>query len=201
MSKQVIISIEREFGSGGHKIAEAIAAEFGYKYYARNILAEMFGDNPDGVDALRAYEEKSDPIVTRHVRGHSSATTETLAQMEFDFIRQRAESGESFVLVGRCGNSLLHDYPGLLTIFVMGDMYDKVMRVCDREGLNEKEAMARITKLDRMRKKFHDKYSDFKWGDSRAYDLSVNVSKLGLEETTRAVIGYTKHWINKLERG
>ncbi|MCR5388484.1 MAG: cytidylate kinase-like family protein [Lachnospiraceae bacterium] len=200
MSRQILISIEREYGSGGQIIGEAIAKEFGFKYYERNLLAEMFSDNPELLQRMAPYEQKSDPIITRHVRGHSSATTEILAQMEFDFIKERAESGESFVLIGRCGNTLLRDYPGLLKVFVMGDIYDKIIRVCEHENLTEREAAAKIAKIDKLRKKFHSKYSDFKWGDSRAYDLCVNATTLGLEETTANMIDYIRRWIDKLER-
>ena len=198
MSKQILISIEREFGSGGHKIAQAIAEEFGFKYYSKNILEEIFAENPDYAPLLREYEEKGTPFLTRHVRGHSSSTSETLANMEFEYIRERAEAGESFVITGRCGGMVLRDYPNLITYFVMADMYDKVQRVCERENLSEREAMEKITRMDRMRKKFHDQYCDFKWGDSRAYDLSVNISKLGLEGTKRAMIDYTRDWIETI---
>ncbi len=198
MGKQVLVSLEREFGSGGHKIAQAIAQEFGLKYYSRNILEEIFKDKPDHAAKMAEYEEKGSSIFTRHVRGHSSDASETLAKLEFDFIRDRAEAGESFVIVGRCGGMVLRDYPGLITYFVMADMYDKVIRVCDREGLTEREAMTRIARIDRMRKKFHDQYCDFRWGDSRAYDLSVNISRLGLENTRDAMVEYTRHWIEML---
>ncbi len=198
MSKQILISIEREFGSGGHKIAQAIAEEFGFKYYSKNILEEIFAENPHYAPLLREYEEKGTPFLTRHVRGHSSSTSETLANMEFEYIRERAEAGESFVITGRCGGMVLRDFPNLITYFVMADMYDKVQRVCERENLSEREAMEKITRMDRMRKKFHDQYCDFKWGDSRAYDLSVNISKLGLEGTKRAMIDYTRDWIETI---
>ncbi len=196
MAKQVIVSLEREFGSGGHKIAQAIANEFGLKYYSKNILDEIFKDKPDHARLMQDYEEKGAPLLTRRVRGHSSSTAETLAKLEFEFIQERAEAGESFVIVGRCGGMVLRDFPGLITYFVMADMYDKVIRVCDREGLSEREAMAKIARIDRMRKKFHDQYCDFKWGDSRAYDLSVNISRLGLEATKDAMVEYTRHWID-----
>ncbi len=198
MGKQVLVSLEREFGSGGHKIAQAIAQEFGLKYYSRNILEEIFKGKPEHAAKMAEYEEKGSPLLTRHVRGHSSDTSETLARMEFDFIRERADAGESFVIVGRCGGMVLRDYPGLITYFVMADMYDKVIRVCDREGLSERDAMTKITRIDRMRKKFHEQYCDFKWGDSRAYDLSVNISRLGLEATKDAMVEYTRHWIDLL---
>ena len=198
MGKQILVSLEREFGSGGHKIAQAIAKEFGFKYYSKNILEEMFADKPGHAQKMAEYEEKGAPFLTRRVRGHSSSTAETLAKMQFDFIRERADAGESFVVVGRCGGMVLRDYPGLITYFVMADMYDKVIRVCDREGLSEREAMTKITRIDRMRKKFHEQYCDFKWGDSKAYDLSVNISRLGLEATKDAMVEYTRHWIDLL---
>ena len=197
MSKQILVSVEREFGSGGHKIAQAIAKEFGFKYYAKNILEEMFADKPEHAKTMAEYEEKGTPLITRHVRGHSSSPAETLARMQFDFIRERADAGESFVVVGRCGGMVLRDYPGLITYFVMADMYDKVIRVCDREGLSQREAMAKIARIDRMRKKYHEQYCDYKWGDSKAYDLSVNISRLGLETTTKAMIDYTRNWVER----
>ena len=91
MGKQFIVAIGREFGSGGHEIGEILAKRLGVKFYDRNLLDHM-GDekNLNDIEELKKYDEKAKkPLLTRRVRGHSSSLEENLAQMQFDFIKEK----------------------------------------------------------------------------------------------------------------
>jgi len=123
---------------------------------------------------------------------------EVFAELQFDFLREKAESGESFIIVGRCGETVFKDHDGLISIFVTGDYEDKLRNVMEHFNLNEKQAMDKMSRHDKSRKRYHNYHSEFKWGDSRYYDLCINSSKLGVEETSQILERYIKLRMDKM---
>lgn len=186
MSQQ-IIAIGREFGSGGHEIASIVAEKLGFPMYDRNMLDHMAEKNGIEAEELMKHEESKRRGLTRTVRGYTSSVHEHIAELQFDFIREKAESGESFVVVGRCAESVLRGNDNLFSIFVRADMDSKVKRICELYKLSEAEAKIKIVRHDKKRKAYHNYYSDFKWGDSRGYDMCINSSKLGVERSAEAL--------------
>lgn len=193
MEKQTIISISREFGSGGHDIAERIAGQFGLPMYDRSLLREIAKDMEVNVELLQKYDEKPrNYMLTRRIGKYSNSMEDILAEKQFEFIRKKAESGESFVIVGRCAETVLRGINGLISIFITGDKSYKLDRVMKQFELNEADALARMAKIDRTRRQYHNRYSDHKWGDSRYYDMCINGSPLGVSGT----VGVLENYIN-----
>lgn len=191
MEGQILISLGREFGSGGHKIAQELAKRLDIEYYDNNILESMFGKGSSLAREMEDYDErKPNPFLFRRVRGYSNSMEEILAEKEFDFIREKAKNGESFVVVGRCGEVVLRDFKQHMSFFVLGDMYDKILRVSDRCNLDKRDAIDLIQRMDRVRKKYHNRYSEIKWGDSRGYDLCINISRLGVEGSAEVLLDF-----------
>ncbi len=184
---QFIISVGREYGSGGHEIATVLADRFGIPMYDRNMLDQLAERNGIDADELHKHEEMKRKGLVRTVRGHSSSMQETIAQIQFDFIREKAESGESFVVVGRCAENVLRDNPALISLFIRGDEDVKVERISRLYKLNKLEARAKMLRHDKKRKAYHNYYSSMKWGDSRGYDFCVNSSLMGVEKTAEAL--------------
>jgi cytidylate kinase len=116
--------------------------------------------------------------------------------MQFEFLKEKAAMGESFVIVGRCSESVLKDCPALISIFVLADMQCKVDRIKKLHNLSTQEAEQMIAKYDKKRKSYHNYYCTIKWGDSRNYDLSVNSSRLGIEKTIDFLEEYVKARMN-----
>lgn len=198
MEKQLIISVGREFGSGGHVIAEALAGRFGLPLYDYNLLREITIEKDLDLEELEKYDEQPKrPILYRTVRGYSNSPAENIAKMQFDFLRKKAAEGESFVVVGRCSETILKGNPGLITIFVLADMDEKIKRIMEIRGISEEKAIDVIKQHNKKRKAYHNNHSEVKWGDSRNYDLSVNSSKLGIERTTDMLEDYIKARIGK----
>lgn len=193
MAEQMIISIGREFGSGGHAIGEKIAKDLGLKFIDRNMLDEIAEEKNIQVEYLEKYDEKPRKLImSRRVGAYSNSLEEIVADMQFDYLRQKADSGESFVVVGRCAETVLRGREGLITIFVLGDRECKIKRVKERYQLSDVEAVAKMSRHDRKRKQYHNRHSDFKWGDSRGYDLCVNSSRLGVAKTAEMLEMYIK---------
>lgn len=191
--KQVIISISREFGSAGHEIAERLSKIFDLPFYDRNLLDEIAGEKKVDVKNLQRYDEApKNSFFTRTVRGHSSSPEVNIAEMQFDWIKKKAQTGESFVIVGRCSETVLKGYEGLITIFILGNMEAKIDRIMERYDLNRKDAIAKINRHDKNRQAYHNHHSDMKWGDSRNYDLCINSSILGEEQTISILEDYIR---------
>lgn len=194
MNEQMIISISREYGTGGREIATEIAKGYSLDLYDRNILEEIFREKNHILDleSLREHDEKPKNVLTsRSVRGHSNSMEENIAQMQFEFLREKADSGKSFVVLGRCSETVLADYEGLISIFIKGGIEARKRRIMDLYHLTEDDALGKIKRHDKYRKQYHNLYSEFKWADLRNYDLCINSSLLGIEgtiETIRQVV-------------
>lgn len=181
---QVIISISREYGSGGREIAEKLSERFGIAYYDKNILDHIAEDKEADSEELKKYDEKSaNPLFYRNVMGYSNSPHDNIALMQFEKMQDMAKNGESFVILGRCSEDILSGTPGFVAIFVNGDSPDKIKRIAERNGLGEEEAEKRMKKISRDRRRYHNRYCGTKWGDSRNYDITVNSSRLGIDKT------------------
>ncbi len=188
MEDQLIITVSREYGSGGHEIARKVAEDFKIPLYDRNMLEEISRQKNVDVEQLHFHDEKPrNLLITRTVRGHSSSMEDHVAQMQFDFIKEKAASGESFLVVGRCAETILREYKGHFSVFVVGDREDKLRRIMESQKISRKEAKNKLFRHDWNRRQYHNRYSDFRWGDSRHYSLCINSTVLGISKTAEAI--------------
>lgn len=193
MGKQIIISVGREFGSGGHEIAERLAKHYNIPLYDKEIFDHIEEKGAISADVAKYFDEKPvNPIFYPvAMDGNYLPLEQTVANHIFDFIRTKGDKEkESFVIVGRCAEYVLRDNPNLISIFVLGDKETKIERVMSKYGLDEKAAYNRMKKADKMRKTYHNFYADGKWGDSRSYDICVNSSTLGIDKTFDTLVAY-----------
>jgi len=197
---QIIISVGREFGSGGRVIAEKLSERFNLPLYDRHLITEIAEKMGMTIEAVAKYNETPKNVfVSRRVKGYSNSIEDNIAEMQFNVMEEKAKSGESFVVVGRCSETKLKKYPGLISFFILGDMDKKIERVMDVYGLDEDDATRFILKKDKKRKRYHNYHCQGKWGDSRLYDFSINSSKLGIDETVDVIEGYIRARIAKLD--
>ena len=198
MEKQLIISVGREFGSGGHLIAEKLSERFGIKLYDNNLLLEVAEKHGGCAESIKKYDETpKSRILSRTVRGYNNSPEDIVSQLQFDFIRELAEKGDSFVIVGRCAETVLKGHPALVSIFVLGDYDKKLERVIQKYSLSEKEAKQLMKTTDKKRKSYHNYNCDLHWGDSRLYEISINSSRLGIDGTVEILEDYINRRIGK----
>ena len=191
MKSQLIISVGREFGSAGHEIAEQLAKHYGIDLLDHNLLDEIAMEKQVDADSLKHHDEKlKNKLFHRTVRGFSSSPEENVSLLQFEYLRKKADKGDSFVVVGRCSESVLKEYDCMISIFVLGDRATKRKRVMEIYGLNEAMADRFMTEKDMKRKRYHNSYCEGKWGDSRNYGLSINSSTLGVEKTVKLLVDY-----------
>lgn len=203
MSEQLLISVGREFGSGGHEIAEKLAEKFGLPLYDRNLLREVVAEkNLDlgktELEELERYDELTrNPWFSRTIRGYSNSPEENIASMQFEYLQKKAKQGESFVVVGRCAETVLNGYKGLVSIYILADMEAKLERVERMNGVSRLEAEILIKRTDKERKSYHNYYCVHKWGDSRNYDICMNSSRLGISGTADVLEDYIRARMKK----
>ena len=190
---QIIISVGREFGSGGKVIAEELAKRFNIPLYDRHLITEIAEKLGMTAEEVEKYDEAPKlKILSRRVNGYSNSIEDNIAEMQFSIIEEKAKSGESFVVVGRCSETKLKAYPALISLFILGDMDKKVKRIMEVYKLSEDEAKHFIYKKDKKRKHYHNYHCQGSWGDSRIYDLTINSSRLGIENTVDMLEQYVK---------
>lgn len=189
--KQFIISIDREYGSGGHDIAYMLAEKYGIKVYDSNIIEYASKEKNINLDNLKAYDEKARNLFfSRSVDGHSNSPEDTIANIQFAFLKDKAEAGDSFVVLGRCANSVLKEYDCLTSIFITGNMPQKIARIAEIHNVTNAKAENMIIKNNKKRKAYHNHYCKEKWGDSRYYELTVNTSKIGIAKACAVIEKY-----------
>ncbi len=193
MSKQTIVTISREYGSGGHEIGCLLSEKLGIPMYDRRLIieiAEEMGMDPKDLEEFDEHPKHW--LGSRRVNGHSNSMEDILTEKQAAWIHRKAESGESFIIVGRRAKEELEGSPVLVSIFVTGDEDFKVKRIMEDRGLDEATARSERLRIDRIRRNFHNSHSDYKWGDSRCYDIIVNSAKLGTEQTAEILCAYIR---------
>jgi cytidylate kinase len=184
-----IITISRQYGSGGREIGERVAARLGYAYYDREIIRRTAQDGnfdeqlitKDGEGGLGRFSSLltyANTLVGKDEETLPLPDRVFLAQSRI--IRQIADEGPC-VIIGHSADYFLADRPDLLNVYVHSDWDTRVERVMRRNDLNEHDAIARIRKTDRQRAVFYEQHTGQKWGMASNYHLSLSSSYFGIE--------------------
>lgn len=193
MDKQIIISVGREFGSGGHEIAEKLAKHYNIPMYDKEIFDHIEEKESIHAEVAQYFDEKPvSPFFYPSIMDVGNLPLEQkVANHIFNFIRTKGnEEKQSFVIVGRCAEYVLRDNPNMISIFILSDYEAKCERVMKKYNLDKKAAQSMMKKEDKMRKIYHNFYADGKWGDSRNYDICMNSATLGVDKTVDVLIAY-----------
>ena len=179
-----IVTIGREFGSGGRVIGEKLAAKLGISFYDKELIelaAEKSGIHPDvlkGADEV-ATNPFSSPFTNPAV--DQGTLNDRLFKYEQDVIREIAAK-ESCVIVGRCADYILRDQPNCIRAFIYADMQYKIHLIRKRHHLKDPELIEKIIRrTDKNRRTYYQYYTDQKWGARENMDLMINSSLLGID--------------------
>ena len=185
--KHVIITIGREFGSGGREIGVKLAEKLRIPFFDKEIIRKAAEDSGIVESVMDYYDEHhTSPIfATGSILFdiYQMPMSDRVYIEQSKAIKSIAEKG-SCVIVGRCADVILEKYPGLVRIFICADMEARVAR--KREVLKDKkdaQIESHIRSVDRKRAKYYSYYTDKKWGEARHYDICINSSLLGIDGT------------------
>lgn len=195
MANNKVITIGREFGSGGREIGERVAKLLDIPCFDRQ-LVEMASEKM-GVDSfhLEQVDEKAlsrflesywVPKRPNSVAGYGMALNDGMFIVQSAIIKSLVKD-RPCVIVGRCADYVLRDHPACLNIFICASMEDRVKRIMERYELGERSAKEAIREMDKSRRQYYEKYTDRKWGDRSAHQVIFNVSLLGMENTVNAI--------------
>lgn len=204
-NKKLIITIGREQGSGGRKIANLLAEHFACEVYDKEILnlaaqesgfsPRFFEQNDEKKKFFKSLFHPHIPYVNDGNFYNNDFSQENLFLFQSDAIR-KAASKNNCIFVGRCADYVLRDYPNVVNIFITAGISDRVARMMKRLGCNEKKALDAINESDESRASYYNYYTGKKWGQCSSYDLCVNSSLLGIEGTTQQIIDFIEKKLN-----
>lgn len=191
-----IITISREFGSGGRFIGEEVAKKLGIKYYDKDIIgqiAEQSGLSPEYIQENAELSPKSGLFAYafsgRDITGKS--VEDMVYETQRKVILEIAEK-EDCVIIGRNADFVLRDREDVLNVFIHGDMPEKMKRICQLYNVTEADAAKMMADIDKRRMTNYNFYTEQKWGMAGNYTLSLNSSRLGYEMCQRIIMECAK---------
>ena len=187
-----IITISREFGSGGRFIGEEVAKQLGIAYYSENIIdqiAQQSGLSPEYIEENAELSPKNGLFAYafsgRDITGKS--VDDMLYEAQRKVILEIAEK-EQCIMIGRNADFILKDRDDVLNVFIHGDMPEKIKRICKLYDVTEDGAIKLIKDTDKRRRTNYNFYTEQKWGMARNYTLSLNSSQLGYERCEKMIM-------------
>ena len=191
MTKKTIITISRQFGSGGRDVGKKLADALGIKYYDRELIEmaakesgfdkEMFEDTTANTSRLFRFINTFGYSLGAPLSVMNDITmSDQIFLIQSRVVEQAADSGPC-VIVGRCADYVLDNRDDVLKVFIAGDMNDRKKRAIQYYEVDERDVEASIRKIDRNRKGYYDYYTDKKWGAAESYDVCLNTSVFGID--------------------
>lgn len=201
--KNIVITISRQYGSGGKTIGAMLAKELGINCYSREILRMASEDSGINERLFGMSDEKLKKagwfrILNRPYEGQllppedrDFVSDDNLFNYQAKVIKELAAK-ESCVIIGRCADYVLKDFSNVVSVFIHADKRFCLERAMERHSMSEKEMQRYIDKTDRYRADFYEYHTGHKWADARNYDLSLNSAKLGFEKCVEEIRSYMK---------
>lgn len=187
-----IITISREFGSGGRFIGEEVAKKLGIKYYDKEIISQIAEKSGFSTEYIQKNVELSPKrglfayaFAGRDITGKS--VEDMVYEAQRKVILEIAEK-ESCVIIGRNADFILKDRENVLNVFIHGNMPEKVQRICKLYHVTETEAVKIIADTDKRRMTNYNFYTEQKWGKASNYTLSLNSSELGYDMCEKIIM-------------
>ncbi len=198
-----IITIGRQFGSGGREIGEKVAAHFGIRFYDKELLTRAAKESGFCEEMLANHDERPtnsflyNLVMDTYSFGYNASSfvdmpiSQKVFLAQFDTIKKIAGEGPC-VIVGRCADYALSDWDNCLNLFIYADEKARIRRVSQKYELNEAKARDMMLKKDKQRQSYYNYYSSGKWGRADSYDLCINSSVLGAEGTVKLICQYVQ---------
>ncbi len=203
MSHNIIITIARQFGSGGREIGRRLAKRLDIPMYDKELITHAAAESGLSEEILHYFDEKptnsllyslstgSYSVGDGGVVNYSLPVNQQVFQAQFDAIRSLAEKS-SCVIVGRCADYVLEKNEGLISVFLYADLNDRMARVAEYDGISLPEAKTRIAKSDKRRANYYNFYSGKKWGVAGTYDLCINTSTVGYDNAVELIARFVE---------
>lgn len=203
MDKKIVITIARQYGSGGRTIGEMLAKDLGIEFYDRDLIKVASEGSGVNVDLFAEKDEKAKTGIfgrsrvknyTGEVLSPSDSkytSEENIFSLQAEAIKKLAEQ-ESCIIIGRAADYILKDYDNVLSVFVHAPMEFLKEQAATKLSLSEKEIEKYIIETDKQRADYYKAHTGREWTDARNYDLCLDSSKLGFERCVEEIKAYMK---------
>lgn len=200
---RVIITIGRQFGSGGHEIGEKLSKVLEIPFYDKELIETAAKESGMHTEVVRNIDETASNSLLyslstgafimggRYSPLSDAPINDKLFFAQSDMIRRFATEG-SCIIVGRCADYVLRERKDVFHVFIHAPKEDRIKRIMKLHNLSESKAKDRIKSVDKKRAVYYNYYSDHKWGDLQCYDLSINSSYLGVDQTVDVLAAAAK---------
>jgi cytidylate kinase len=199
MSKKIIITIARQYGSGGREIGEKVAHILGIPLIDKELIKDAAASGELNEEIIRSADESAANSLlytlamgsnilgsTIHF-GYKMPINDKLFLLQSEAIKQYASQG-SCVIIGRCADYVLREEPRLFRIFIYGDLDHRQERVKERHPeIKQSQIIDIINKTDKRRSSYYNFYTGNKWGKYDNYDMAINSSTFGIDETAKLI--------------
>ena len=197
-----IITIDRQYGSGGREIGQKLADHYGIKFYDKDFIAQVAKESGFCKEIIQQEDERPTSsflynlVMDTYSFGHTAATAFTdmpLSQKvflaQFETTKTLAEQGPA-IFLGRCSDEALRERKDVINIFIHASEEFRISRVRTYPEYNEKEQSGKritdyMSKIDRQRQSYYNYYASGKWGHAETYNMSIDSSLLGIDGTVR----------------
>ena len=209
MQKNVIITIARQYGSGGREIGERVASILGIPLIDKELVKDAAAKGNLDEEVTMAADESatnsllytlamgSNMLGTTMSFGYKLPLNDKLYILQSEAIKEYAAKG-SCVIIGRCADYVLRDFPGVYRIFIYGDLEHRKERVKTRHPeLKSAQIVDVINKTDKRRASYYNFYTGNKWGKYDNYDIAINSSTLGIEGAAELIAASVKGFLSK----
>jgi len=197
LNKNIVITVSREYGSGGRFVGKLIADILGIKFYDKDLIIKLAETTGLTEEYIEYNEEKRDILSILNNGFYSGlSNSDKLFIKESELIKELAEK-ESCVIIGRCADFILKDKKNVFRVFIYSNMEDKIARTKEYYGLEEEKAIKEINTINKLRGNHYKYYTGKNWGDVSNYDLSINSDCLGVEKTAEFIANLVKEKCQK----
>ena len=199
-----VITIGRQYGSGGREIGRLVADALGIKYYDKELLTESSKVSGVKPEVFEAADERTPSFFSNiwsfnlgfnagsYLLGSSPISDEKIYAAQSNVMKTLAQNS-SCLIVGRSADYVLRDHPGLISVFIHSSIEDRILRIMNRRGIDSAEKAREIAeKKDKLRASYYNFYTDKVWGDAAGYDLSIDSSKLPADAVADFIVSYVK---------
>lgn len=198
-----VITIGRQFGSAGKEIGEKLAEHYGIKCYDKELLSMAAKDSGICQEMMEIHDERPtnsflyNLVMDTYSFGYNASTysempiSQKVFLAQFDTIKKISSEGPC-VIVGRCADYALSEFPNRISLFIHAKNDAKLKRIMGKYNLTEAKARDMINKKDKQRQSYYNYYSSNKWGRADTYDLTIDSSVLGIEGTVNLIIQYVE---------
>ena len=209
MAKKIIITIARQYGSGGREIGEMIAAELGIPLYDKELITDAASSGSLDTEVIKNIDESaansllytlamgSNVLGTTMHFGYKMPLNDKLFILQSEVIKERAKES-SCVIIGRCADYVLRDEANVMRFFIYSDLDHRQTRIASRHPeLKSNQIIDVINKTDKRRSSYYNFYTGNKWGKYDNYDMAINSSTLGIEGTADLIVACVDKMLNK----